>query len=110
MSKNILTFCKTSISKLKNIKETHKCKSVLIGVKSGGCNGFKYFIEPTNDTPQKLDEQIKIDDLQITVCGKSIFFLLGTHVTWKNNIMGEGFEFNNPNSKSSCGCGETFSI
>lgn len=110
MSKNILTFCKTSLLKLKNISETHKCKSILIGVKGGGCNGLKYFIEPTNDTPQKLDEEIVINDLHITICSKSLFYLLGTNITWKNDIMGEGFDFNNPNAKSSCGCGETFSI
>ena len=90
MSNNILKFCKTTIIKLKNIKQNSNCKSILIGVKGGGCNGLKYFIEPTNNLPEKLDEEIKIDDLHITVCGKSLFYLIGTEITWKKILWVKG--------------------
>ena len=53
---------------------------------------------------------IKIDDVNIVVCGKSLMHLLGTHVYWKHDEMGARIEFTNPNAKSTCGCGETFSL
>ena len=86
-------------------------KYIFIGVKGGGCNGLKYFIEPTNDEPVKFDESIKIDEnLNINICGKSLMFLIGTEVKWKDDFIGSGVEFVNPNAKGKCGCGETFSI
>tara|TARA_B100000401_G_scaffold437657_1_gene383790 strand:- start:1988 stop:2242 length:255 start_codon:yes stop_codon:yes gene_type:complete len=83
---------------------------ILIGIKGGGCNGYKYYIEPTSDEPEKLDEVILVDDLKIIVCGKSLMHLLGTHVYWKHDVMGSRIEIENPNAKSTCGCGDTFSI
>ena len=110
MSKNVLTFCAKTISHFRGILKNSNSKSILVGVKGGGCNGLKYYVEPTNDLPNKLDETIKVDDVNIIVCGKSLFHLIGTEVKWKDDLMGSGLEFNNPNAVSSCGCGETFSI
>jgi iron-sulfur cluster assembly accessory protein len=110
MSKNILTFCAKTISHFRGILKKSNSKSILVGVKGGGCNGLKYYVEPTNDPPNKLDETIKVDDVNIIVCGKSLFHLIGTEVKWKDDLMGSGIEFSNPNATSSCGCGETFSI
>ena len=110
MSKNVLTFCAKTINHFRGILKNSNSKSILVGVKGGGCNGLKYYVEPTNDTPNKLDETIKIDDVNIIVCHKSLFHLIGTEVKWKDDLMGSGLEFNNPNAVSSCGCGETFSI
>ena len=84
--------------------------SALLYLKGGGCNGYKYYIEPTSDEPSKRDEVMMIDDLKIIICGKSLLHLLGTNVYWKNDIMGARIEFENPNAKSKCGCGDTFSI
>jgi len=50
---------------------------MLIGVKGGGCNGLKYYVEPTNDVPNKLDEVLVVDDVNIIVCGKSLLHLIG---------------------------------
>jgi len=82
----------------------------MIGVKGGGCNGLTYYIEPTNDRPNKLDETMKVDGVDIIVCNKSLFYLIGTEIKWKDDLMGSGIEFINPNATSSCGCGETFSV
>ena len=57
-----------------------------------------------------VDEIIKLKELQINVCGKSMIYLLGTEIKWVENYMGKGLEFNNPNATSNCGCGETFNI
>ena len=66
--KQFMTFCTTTIKHFKTlINKDHN--AVLIGIKGGGCNGYKYYIEPTSDEPSKRDEIIMIDDLKIIVCG-----------------------------------------
>ena len=110
MRKNVLTFCSKTIRHFRGILKNSNSKSILVGVKGGGCNGLKYYIEPTNDPPNKLDETMKVDGVDIIVCNKSLFYLIGTEVKWKDDLMGSGLEFTNPNASSSCGCGETFSV
>ena len=107
--KPFMTFCTTTIKHFKTLINKDNT-SLLIGIKGGGCNGYKYYIEPTSEQPSKRDEIIMIDDLKIIVCGKSLLHLLGTNVYWKTDIMGARIEFENPNAKSKCGCGDTFSI
>lgn len=103
--KSIVTFCDKSIAHLKKIASPN----VLIGVKGGGCNGLKYFIQPCN-TPEKYDEVIDMNEFQIVVCGKSLMYLIGTHFEWKEDYMGSAMTMQNPNANSKCGCGETFNI
>ena len=110
--KPVMTFCQKSIQHFKNIIHTHSAKTIMIGVKGGGCNGLKYTIDPIDnlDRVHPLDESILVDDISIHVCHKSLMFLLGTHVSWEETIMNQGIQFNNPNITNTCGCGETFSI
>jgi iron-sulfur cluster assembly accessory protein len=82
---------------------------ILFSVEGGGCNGFRYNLEPISDEPKKIDEIIKLDDFKINVCGKSLLYLLGTTIDWKEDFMGSRFEFDNPNAAAKCGCGTTFS-
>ena len=110
MSKSILTFCKKAAQQIKLISKSSGNKSILIGVKGGGCNGLKYYIEPTDNKPTKIDEQLDIEGVNVIVCGRSMFYILGTEVKWKKDYMGERFDFTNPNATGSFGCGETFSV
>lgn len=107
MSK-ILSFCKRTIDHLHNLRLSSGKKHILIGVKGGGCNGLKYYIEPTNDSPRKHDEFLENEN--VIICGDSILFLLGSEVVWTTDTMGSRIEFINPNAKNKCGCGETFGI
>ena len=108
--KPIMTFCTTTIKHFKTLINKDLTKNILIGVKGGGCNGLKYYIEASDNKPEKKDEILIIDDLKIIICGKSLIHLLGCHVYWKQNEMGSRIEFNNPNARTKCGCGETFSF
>lgn len=110
MSKNIITLCAKTICHFRTILNNSNSKAMLIGVKGGGCNGLKYYVEPTNDVPNKLDEVFVVDNVNIIVCGKSLLHLIGVKIKWKDDFIGSGLEFNNPNATSSCGCGETFSL
>ena len=102
----------TSIARKKLIELLHsnKSKTVLFSVEGGGCNGLKYQLQPTKDSMQKLDEEIPLDkDMKLRICGQSLFYLLGTEIDWRDDFMGQSFNFSNPNTASTCGCGSTFS-
>ena len=107
----MLSITKSAVTKLIQISKTHKVNQLLFHVSGGGCNGLKYNIEPFNESPKKIDEIVPItESLNIIVDSKSIFYVIGTEIDWKEDIMGSRFDFNNPNSTSQCGCGTTFSV
>ena len=110
MNKNVINVTNLAKKQLINIMDMNKSKSILFSVEGGGCNGLKYNLEPFFNEPLKRDELVKIDDLKINVCGKSLLYLLGTTIDWTEDIMGSRFTFENPNASSKCGCGTTFSI
>ena len=110
MNKNIITVTSLAKKQLSNIMNKNSAKYILFNVDGGGCNGLKYNLEPFFDEPNKIDEIVTIDDLKINVCGKSLLYLLGTNIDWKEDFMGSRFTFENPNASSKCGCGTTFSI
>lgn len=96
-------------SALKNLKLlVKKNGAILFSVNGGGCNGFEYNFEPIEKISNEKNT-ITEDGLSVEVCEKSIFYLLGTIVDWKEDNMGKGFSFENPMAQSSCGCGTSFS-
>ena len=109
MKKSIITLSTLAIKQLKNIKKQESAKGILFSVKSGGCNGFEYKFEGINKFSNKENIVIK-DELKIEICDKSLLYLLGTNIDWKEDIMGKGFTFENPMANASCGCGTSFSV
>lgn len=109
VSKNIITITSTALKKLQTIVKTSDSKALRFYVKGGGCSGFNYKLEPTNSKPDKSDEVVKCENFEIYVCGKSLMHLLGTQIDWKEDIMGQGFAFDNPMAGAKCGCGTSFS-
>ena len=98
-----------------------------VGVKGGGCSGFSYLLDLT-ETQKETDEMweyafelpteageggVATATEAITVrviCDpKSYLYLNGTTVDFKDELMGRGFVFNNPNATNTCGCGSSFS-
>jgi iron-sulfur cluster assembly protein len=80
-----------------------------LGVKGGGCSGLSYFVDWAN-SPSKHDQVIERDGARVFVDPKSAVFLAGTTVDWQQTLMQSGFVFRNPNVKSACGCGESFTV
>ena len=81
---------------------------VRIGVQGGGGSGLSYNL--TFDTKvSEFDEVIEADGVKFVVDAKSALFLKGTTLDYVTALMGGGFKFVNPNAKSTCGCGESFS-
>jgi iron-sulfur cluster assembly accessory protein len=79
-----------------------------VGVKGGGCSGFSYLLDLT-ESQKDSDEVFEQHGIKIIVDPKSMLYLNGTTVDFKDEIMGRGFVFQNPNATSSCGCGSSFS-
>mgnify|MGYP003632978514 CR=1 FL=1 len=80
-----------------------------VGVKGGGCSGFSYILDLT-ETQKDSDEVFEQHGIKIIVDPKSLLYLGGTTVDFKDEIMGRGFVFGNPNATTSCGCGSSFAV
>lgn len=80
-----------------------------VGVKGGGCSGFSYTLDIT-ETVQENDERSEQHGIEVICDPKSHLYLKGTTVDFKDEVMGRGFVFTNPNATSSCGCGSSFSV
>lgn len=79
-----------------------------IAVVGGGCSGFSYSMAFEN-TPSMLDKTYNYSGLKVFVDQASLLYLDGAEVDYVETLEGSGFKFNNPNVKSTCGCGSSFS-
>jgi iron-sulfur cluster assembly protein len=79
-----------------------------VGVKGGGCSGFSYMLDLTEEPKTENDEEIEAHGLKILVDMKSYLYLNGVEIDFKDEVMGRGFVFKNPNATSTCGCGSSF--
>jgi iron-sulfur cluster assembly protein len=80
-----------------------------VGVKGGGCSGLSYSI--SFDThPRERDRIFTFGDVRVFVDPKSFIYLHGMVLDYEETLMRQGFNFINPNSSRSCGCGSSFSV
>ena len=80
-----------------------------VSVVGGGCSGFSYqmnFEEQTNG----IDKVFEFDGLKVFVDQASFMYLKGTKIDYVETLEGAGFKFENPNVKSTCGCGSSFTV
>jgi iron-sulfur cluster assembly protein len=80
-----------------------------IGVRGGGCSGFSYTLDLDDQEPAESDEVMESHGVKIVCDMKSMLYLPGTEIDYKDGLMGAGFAIKNPNATSSCGCGSSFS-
>ena len=80
-----------------------------VGVKGGGCSGFSYMLDLTEEPKTDADEELESNGVKILVDMKSYLYLSGVEIDFKDEVMGRGFVFKKPNATSSCGCGSSFS-
>lgn len=79
-----------------------------VGVKGGGCSGFSYMLDLTEEPKSEMDEEIESHGIKILCDMKSYLYLNGVEIDFKDEVMGRGFVFKNPNATSTCGCGSSF--
>jgi iron-sulfur cluster assembly protein len=80
-----------------------------VGVKGGGCSGFSYLLDLT-ETQKETDEVFEQHGIKLIVDPKSLLYLNGTVIDFRDEIMGRGFVFQNPNATTTCGCGSSFAV
>jgi iron-sulfur cluster assembly protein len=84
-----------------------------VGIRGGGCSGFSYVIEFHDGPPRPKDIVYDLGergDVRVVVDPKSLLYLNGSTLDWEQTLMRQGFKFLNPNEKSSCGCGHSFTV
>ena len=80
-----------------------------LGVKTTGCSGMAYVMEFADEI-EDSDEVFESNGVKVIVDKKSLIYLAGTELDYTKEGLNEGFQFNNPNVKDSCGCGESFTV
>src|SRR6266404_9814932 len=80
-----------------------------VGVVGGGCSGFSYSMSFENAAGM-MDKVYEFDGLKVFVDATSIMYLNGCQVDYLETLEGAGFKFENPNVKSTCGCGSSFNV
>ena len=85
--------------------------AIRFGIRGGGCTGYSYVFEFSDKPPRKNDHVIDADHgVRVFVDPKSMIYLEGTTIHFEKGIRGHGFQFDNPNVKNDCGCGESVSF
>ena len=108
MNKNLITITSLASKKLKQIIINEKAKGMMFYIERGP------MVLVTNLNPW-IFLKIKIifiikDRLTVELCDKSLFYVLGTKIDWKEDMMGSNFSFDNPVAQASCGCGTSFTL
>jgi iron-sulfur cluster assembly accessory protein len=100
-----------AIAKVKDImgQQNPVPAGLRIGVVGGGCSGFSYSMQFENAAGM-MDKTFDMDGLKVFVDATSVMYLNGCVVDYVETLEGAGFKFENPNVKSTCGCGSSFSV
>jgi len=107
----MVTLTENAVGKVKEILDSQEPKpnGLRISVVGGGCSGFSYSMAFEN-TPNMLDKTYNYEGLKVFIDQASLLYLDGAEVDYVETLEGSGFKFNNPNVKSTCGCGSSFSV
>jgi iron-sulfur cluster assembly accessory protein len=97
--------------KVKAIRAEEKIEDsfgLRLKVMGGGCSGFSYDL--FFDQPQDVDQTLESQGIRLLCDQMSLMYLAGTEIDYVESVQGSGFKFTNPNVKSTCGCGSSFSV
>lgn len=88
--------------------ENKEDQGLRVKVVGGGCSGLQY--KMNFDLPKASDKIFEKEGVKVLVDMKSLLYLTGTELDYKDELMQSGFVFQNPNVKKSCGCGASFAV
>ena len=84
--------------------QSHALRMKVVG---GGCSGLQYQLM-FDDHARENDQQVELGGVRVVVDEKSALYLVGTTLDYVDTLMESGFKIQNPNAKSTCGCGQSF--
>jgi len=98
----------TKVNEIREAEGIEANMALRLRVVGGGCAGFSYDLY--FDEAAEVDRQFEIQGVKVVVDEMSLMYLVGTEIDYVEGLQGAGFKFNNPNVKSTCGCGSSFSV
>lgn len=106
-----LNFTSNAVSKVKEImaQQNPVPAGLRVGVTGGGCSGFSYAMSFENGAGM-MDKTFEFEGLKVFVDATSLMYLKGVSIDYLETLEGAGFKFDNPNVKSTCGCGSSFNV
>jgi iron-sulfur cluster insertion protein len=98
----------TKINEIRQAEAIEGNMGLRLRVVGGGCAGFSYDLY--FDEVAEVDRSFDVAGVQVVVDEMSLMYLAGVEIDYVEGLQGAGFKFNNPNVKSTCGCGSSFSV
>ena len=110
--KDLITVTDRAASQIKKIiKEANdEVLGVVVGVDKTGCSGYAYKLDYAKNENKNNFEIIESKGVKIYIEPAATMFLIGSEMDYTKDKLSSRFVFNNPNEKSTCGCGESFNI
>lgn len=110
--KDIISISDEAANQIKKILSTSpdNVEGIIVGVDKTGCSGYAYKIDYATNENFKNYELIESKGVKVYVEPTATMFLIGSEMHYSKDKLASRFVFNNPNEKSSCGCGESFNI
>ena len=111
--KDILSISDNAAFQIKKIisdSGNKKILGVVVGIDKSGCSGYAYKLDYAKDQNLEHFEKIETKGVKVFIEPSATMFLIGSEMDYATDKISSRFIFNNPNEKSSCGCGESFNI
>ena len=109
---NILTVTDKASNQLEKIIQSAPSDTVgiLLGVDKTGCSGYSYKLDFAKKNEVENLDYVEQNNIKLFIDPKATMFLIGSEMDYLSNKLASRFVFKNPNEKSTCGCGESFSL
>ena len=110
--KDIISISDEAATQIKKILSASKqdVNGIVVGVDKTGCSGYAYKIDYANKDKTNNYELVESKGVKVFIEPTATMFLIGSEMDYTTDKLASRFVFNNPNEKSSCGCGESFNI
>ena len=109
MTTQSITVTESAKTRILNLVETSDSNKFRVYVTGGGCSGFQYGFKFDQEIAFD-DDEINFTDFSVVLDSRSYPYLYGSTLDFVEDLSGSKFVINNPNAKTTCGCGESFSI